>query len=72
MTELLEQVEYEGECRGYANLESAITFLESIRTATGELDHADLILCEYNVEGNDGLKMFEMLKKCNNGGALEV
>lgn len=65
LAELLQELEYDGETRCFADLESAVTFLESIKGGNGELDCADLILCGYNVEQSDGPKIFEMLKRCS-------
>ena len=66
-TEQLVSLGYDGEIKIFEDLGSAITFLESLRVEDGQkLDHADLILCGYDVERNDGLKMFEKLKQCNN------
>ena len=42
---LLQELNYDGETKCFAELSSAITFLESVRCKSGvKLDHADLIL----------------------------
>ena len=40
---------YGGEMKSFSDLGIAVIFLESIRAENGQLDHADLILCGYDV-----------------------